>query len=106
MTRRITCGACGSEFCGHGNRSLCNRCRLEYNADMQNSRVEFNRAKPHVKRRDNNACVQCGSGAYLEVHHIVELSKGGSNDLENMVTLCRDCHLREHSLRIPRKGRW
>jgi 5-methylcytosine-specific restriction endonuclease McrA len=41
--------------------------------------------------------------SYLEVEHIVPLADGGTNDLENLQLLCRDCHkhktIAEHSAR-------
>lgn len=33
---------------------------------------------------------------YLEVHHQVQLSKGGEDTVENAVALCPNCHRREH----------
>ena len=33
----------------------------------------------------------------LEAHHIVPVSQGGSNKLDNLKTLCYDCHKSEHS---------
>ena len=38
----------------------------------------------------------------LEVHHIKPLSKGGTNEQDNLRTLCRGCHIALHYPR-PRK---
>jgi 5-methylcytosine-specific restriction endonuclease McrA len=33
---------------------------------------------------------------YLEVHHLVPLSEGGEDTVENAIALCANCHRREH----------
>lgn len=48
-----------------------------------------------VIRRDV-CCTVCGEKENLEVHHIVYRSKGGTDDMENLVTLCRACHAEKH----------
>ena len=32
----------------------------------------------------------------MEVHHVVPLMEGGPNNQDNLVSLCRDCHLKAH----------
>jgi 5-methylcytosine-specific restriction endonuclease McrA len=41
--------------------------------------------------------VKCGQsakndGVAVEVDHIVPVAKGGTNDIENLQTLCRNCN--------------
>ncbi len=41
----------------------------------------------------SRTCVTCScTQVPLHVHHIVPLSKGGSNDLSNLLALCENCH--------------
>ena len=43
-------------------------------------------------------CEKCANENWniLQVHHIIEKSKGGSNELDNLLLLCPNCHAREH----------
>lgn len=45
---------------------------------------------------DNHQCRGCGSGKSIEVHHIQYRSAGGSDNMGNLIVLCRDCHNRVH----------
>lgn len=48
-----------------------------------------------VFKRDDFRCQYCGAVApdvILEVDHIKPVSKGGTNDILNLVTACRDCN--------------
>lgn len=42
--------------------------------------------------RDGCQCKQCGSQDDLTVDHIIPLSKGGSDDLDNLQLLCQSCN--------------
>jgi len=47
----------------------------------------------NVFKRDNYTCSYCGAiGGILEADHIVPISKGGTNDLDNLTTSCRTCN--------------
>lgn len=46
-----------------------------------------------IINRDNYACQICGKkNIRLEVHHIIFRSQGGTDDENNLITLCGDCH--------------
>lgn len=58
---------------------------------------ESNRLDENVRKavilRDGCRCKECGkSGSVLEVHHIKPRRLNGSNTLDNLITLCRECH--------------
>lgn len=61
----------------------------------------WNEVSEECKARDNNRCVNCGQprgGRYkLNAHHIISLRQGGTNTLDNLVTLCEACHASVHS---------
>lgn len=54
-----------------------------------------------VFKRDKGMCVSCAQQGRRvpgkEVHHIVPLSRGGTNTPSNLVTLCLSCHERRHA---------
>lgn len=61
----------------------------------------------YSKRRARSRCELCESEApfldnegkpYLECHHILWLSEGGEDSIDNVVTLCSNCHRRIHVL--------
>ena len=50
-----------------------------------------------VLHRDNYTCqCCCKKNCRLEVHHIKFKSNGGTDDEENLITLCEDCHKGVH----------
>jgi len=66
--------------------------RNSYGAQWRTIRNEFIAEHPYceVCRREGRLV------ATQVVHHIVELSKGGTHDESNLVSLCRSCHSRVH----------
>lgn len=50
-----------------------------------------------IRNRDGGKCLVCGATeATLDVHHIIYLSRFGTNQQSNLITLCRACHESEH----------
>ena len=51
-----------------------------------------------ILHRDNYTCQCCGKkNCRLEVHHIKFRCNGGTDDEENLITLCEDCHKGVHA---------
>ena len=51
-----------------------------------------------ILHRDNYTCQCCGKkNCRLEVHHVKFRCNGGTDDEENLLTLCEDCHKGVHA---------
>lgn len=54
---------------------------------------EWDALRRTVYARDDYTCAYCGErGRKLECDHVIPVSRGGSNDLDNLVTACRPCN--------------
>jgi len=67
--------------------------------DEYNKRVKNGWAKIRdiVLERDNFTCQICGSKEKLCVHHKIPTRLGINHDLENLITFCYSCHVKEDS---------
>lgn len=54
---------------------------------------EWKRQRAKALSRDNYQCVRCGNAINLTVDHLIPRSKGGTNELSNLQTLCTECHI-------------
>ena len=71
----------------------------EFSKKFYNSK-EWQGIRDSILKRDKYICQWCGSPAQ-EVHHIERVSvenvdKASTHMASNLVSLCRDCHCREH----------
>jgi len=70
------------------------------------------RIRSIVLERDDFECQDCGTKvgsaadnvATAEVHHIIPESEGGSDQLENLTTLCPNCHSKKRGKEIGSSG--
>lgn len=62
------------------------------------NRVSFNKKRNELINF-YGCCVICGFDyePVLEIHHILPVSSGGSNDVDNLFPLCPNCHAIVHS---------
>ena len=68
--------------------------------------AEWERLRQQVKDRDDHRCQRCGGAGRLEIHHVIELVHGGTNDLDNLSALCRLCHIDKHRPERPNNDEW
>ncbi len=78
---------------------------IHYSITTGNSRIErmsdneWYDLRVTIRKEDDNKCNICGakySNTMLHVHHIIPLSKFGSNHVNNLITLCEACHQKAH----------
>jgi len=64
-----------------------------------NSHDDWNKLRHKIYARDNHTCQICGAtNEMVHAHHIVWRHDGGTNDEENLQTLCGKCHAMRHGL--------
>lgn len=85
---------------------------MKFNVELlpNNHKLKSKRRKTNIPRgmrhevfkRDNYTCVECGAtkedGAILHIDHIIPVSKGGTDELTNLQTLCADCNLNKSNI--------
>lgn len=59
------------------------------------------RVRLNTYQRDGYACVLCGSHDDLTLDHIIPVAVGGTNDPDNLQTMCRPCNSRKGVTQWP-----
>lgn len=59
-----------------------------------------NETRKQVYRRDGFCCCLCNDPRHLQVHHCIPRNNGGSNSVQNLVTLCANCHALAHGIKL------
>jgi 5-methylcytosine-specific restriction enzyme A len=91
---------CGHHGChtivldGHGRCVTHRHIRRSPSSRTTGSR-DWRKLRAQVLARDRHRCRDCGLPA-TEVHHVVSVSLGGTNDPSNLRALCDACHAVKH----------
>ena len=92
------CTDCGKVF-DNLKYKLCPYCGGKL--DTRYGRQPIPRKLRHkVFQRDGYRCRECGASkdeTSLEIDHIVPVARGGTNDIDNLQTLCRECNRMKHT---------
>ena len=68
--------------------------------------AEWRVIRARIFARDDYTCGYCGRrDGRLECDHIVPVSRGGSNEDDNLVTACRSCNRAKHAKLVEEWGR-
>ena len=82
------------------NPSLMNE-KIRHWGYQQGFNYGYSSRRSAILHRDNYTCQCCGKkNCRLEVHHIRFKSDGGTDDEENLITLCEDCHKGVHACTV------
>lgn len=56
------------------------------------------RCKANLKKTTNSQgkCMNCHQTEFLGAHHIIFRSEGGDDNMDNLITLCQNCHRFAH----------
>lgn len=101
-----TCPQCGVQFNTKASRDAvyCSvSCLIQHKGWIVGQAIErfystsaWRKSARLAKSRDSFRCHRCGESKNLSVHHCISRSRGGSDDLENLITLCSCCHAKVH----------
>jgi hypothetical protein len=68
--------------------------------ETYNRRAIARSVRHEIFVRDNYRCLECGAtnkDTTLHIDHIIPISQGGSNDKDNLQTLCKKCNLSKNN---------
>lgn len=115
MNKIKNCLVCGNEFelrQQHRGQKYCSeKCskkaerlfgsKSETDLEYKNQ-IRFNGKKYEVLKRDDYECQICGNKSNLIIHHKDHSgqSNNPNNDVDNLITLCRKCHINIHKIGI------
>ena len=96
----LICQHCGKEFtAANKNAKYCSdSCKQKnYRAQRKSSSSDIS-DKQLYKIFINVSCEICNwNKASRDLHHIIEISNGGTNSLDNIICVCPNCHRMIHS---------
>lgn len=110
----LVCERCGEEYERHENNTTNSRwCSLKcQQGTLAGEKVvdcdsgDWYRQRRRALDRDDYLCQNCGvevgwktdpETADAHVHHKTPVMRGGTHKLENLETLCADCHRKHHA---------
>ena len=92
------CPNCGNVY-NDLKAKFCTNCATKL--EIRYGRQPIPRKLRHeVFKRDGFCCRECGASkdeTSLEIDHILPVAKGGTNDIDNLQTLCRECNRMKHT---------
>ena len=100
MKYTFVCKHCGKEFKSASNKALycSNSCKQKNYRAKQKSTLDNSKCiKYYYSVFEKTPCEICGwKNTVRDLHHIVEVSEGGTNELNNLISVCPNYHREIH----------
>lgn len=96
-SKQMTKKYCSDECKRKAERVFGNKTEV----DLQyKDEIRFSGNRYKVLERDEYTCQMCGNTHQLVIHHIDNSGQSDepNNDIDNLVTLCRRCHINIHKI--------
>ncbi len=98
------CRMCGTKYIGTKrtcSRACANAARAGIKYTGMNASNRATRSvllKTKVAQKRGGACERCGEKNYaiLQIHHVLERHRGGTDKISNLKLLCPNCHATQH----------
>lgn len=109
--KEIPCVVCEKPILSSQNKVTCSKlCQTIRDADLQRNHMKGRKLtvsssitsrlqKAEFIKRRGGVCACCGNDTLkiLNVHHIIERCNGGSDEEDNLIVLCPNCHAEVHA---------
>ncbi len=80
-------------FFGHETQTVVLHERWRFIGSDRLPKSRWEPLRQTVFQRDDFTCAYCGvRGGRLECDHVIPISRGGTNEVDNLVTACCDCN--------------
>ena len=94
------CNFCGKPLPKYRRKFCSDDCQIK-NFELNIAPYWWSNATRLALEKADNKCDECGSIVNLQVHHKDPLKgearhNNKKNQLDNLIVLCKDCHLKEH----------
>lgn len=95
------CETCNTLFEGKikkGRKVVCVSCKRKVVHKQDKNKITTilqlsTRTVAKILKRANKKCSLCGwNESTCDIHHIIEKKDGGSDDMENLICVCPNCH--------------
>lgn len=91
-----------SEACKASTRKRAATVEYKRRKRKVTDEIRFGGNREKALDRDGGKCVICGGDSHIQVHHKDELGRNKpgniqNHDLDNLITLCGACHLKQHN---------
>lgn len=97
--KKIKCLICGDIFEGRKDKTLlCKKCRRNVKHSQKNNENlklldVSTRTISKILKRANKGCSICNwNESTCDIHHIIERKNGGTDENDNLIVVCPNCH--------------